>query len=826
MFKSREVHDQLRKEAGEMPALGENRPFRVVQFMRIHRVTIQASAVAAGLLFLLVAQVGPTAFFSDANSLEWSAESREEAPYGPSAITQYLFAPGSYSFGTFGWTSSGPHSYAQNHGNEFSMGQEEYSPFLCIEQTDQNLAGYFFSGAATYSGPPLNSVTSRLDVRTEWNQNSGDDGNCYYEVDFQIQKLVGGSWTSKADVNNLWTYTGKETNPGEFTRVWGSGVVDGPGSYRLRVSMRVDPPEAGCLDEFSLYIEDFALYGEDNIPPSWVVPPSDQTVEYGNIFAYDLDATDSAGIGSWSVSPSNLFSVDPSGFIRSRGILSIGQYSVQVWVYDTQNNYRTGTFRVTVSDTTAPTWDHQPVSQWVEFGLPFAYDVDASDLSGISSYWVSLTGDFSIDGAGTIRNRTRLNVPGYYLEVRAYDPYGHFCRAFFSVNVQDTTDPTWDQLPTDQVVRYDLGLNCKVNASDLSGIDYYWVNDTSRFEVDGNGVITNKTVIPVGVYSLEVRAYDPYGNSVSATFNVTVLAVDPVWVLAPLNQTTEFGVPFRYSLNASDVFGITQWWVNDTTFFWISSNGLLGNLSLLPVGVHWLEVRAYNFLDRYCSAVFNVNCSDTIAPIWIGHLLDQQLEYGSVMSYDLDACDLSPLGLWWVNDTSNFQIDSNGLVSNLGNPPVGLYGIQVWVSDIYGNVLTGSFSVDVEDTTPPTWVEAPADQTIFIDEALDYELSAADLSGIAGWSINDTVHFSITADGRITSVGLLDLGQYGILVTVSDPHGNSLDGTFNVLVQPHDTTTPPPPPPENMVILVASVSLGAVAVIVIVVFYLRRQGSS
>lgn len=176
-----------------MPTRRESILFRIVQFTKLHRNTIQVSAMAAVLLFLLVAHVGPTAFTSDASSTDCLPEPQKEAPFTPSAITQYLFAPGSYSFSTFGWSSSGSHSYAQNHGNEFSMGQEEYSPFLCIEQTDQNLAGYFYSGTATYGGPPLNSVTSRLDVRTEWSQNSGDDGNCYYEVDFQIQKMVGGS---------------------------------------------------------------------------------------------------------------------------------------------------------------------------------------------------------------------------------------------------------------------------------------------------------------------------------------------------------------------------------------------------------------------------------------------------------------------------------------------------------------------------------------------------------------------------------------------------------------------------------------------------------
>ncbi|UCH03381.1 MAG: hypothetical protein JSW05_07215, partial [Candidatus Thorarchaeota archaeon] len=302
---------------------------------------------------------------------------------------------------------------------------------------------------------------------------------------------------------------------------------------------------------------------------------------------------------------------------------------------------------------------------------------------------------------------------------------------------------------------------------------------------------------------------------------ITILAIDPVWVHMPMNQATEFGSPFDYWLNASDAFGIALWWVNDTTFFSIDSSGLLCNVSLLPVGIYWLEVRAYNQYGLYCSANMSVTCSDTTSPTWLVSPSIQNLEFGSSMSYDLDAFDLSSLDRWWINDTSNFAIDNNGMISDLGNPAIGRYGILVSVNDTYGNTLTGDFSLTVEDTTPPTWVETPTDQTILYNDPLDYQLSATDLSGIGEWSIDDTLYFSISANGRITSIGVLDVGEYGIMVSVSDPYGNSLGATFTVSVQPPDTT---PPPPDNLMVLVVSTSIGAVVVIVIVIVYLRRPG--
>ena len=51
-----------------------------------------------------------------------------------------------------------------------------------------------------------------------------------------------------------------------------------------------------------------------------------------------------------------------------------------------------------------------------------------------------------------------------------------------------------------------------MNATDISGIDDYWTIDTTNFQINGNGVITNTTTLVVDTYWLEVRAYDPYDN--------------------------------------------------------------------------------------------------------------------------------------------------------------------------------------------------------------------------------------------------------------------------------------------------------------------------
>jgi hypothetical protein len=83
----------------------------------------------------------------------------------------------------------------------------------------------------------------------------------------------------------------------------------------------------------------------------------------------------------------------------------------------------------------APGWDETPSNQVIAFGTPFYYDVNASDVSGIASYWINDTVNFAIDSEGRITDVTSLAVGEYGLEIRAYDPYGLYSSASIKITV-------------------------------------------------------------------------------------------------------------------------------------------------------------------------------------------------------------------------------------------------------------------------------------------------------------------------------------------------------------------------------------------------------
>jgi hypothetical protein len=242
-----------------------------------------------------------------------------------------------------------------------------------------------------------------------------------------------------------------------------------------------------------------------------------------------------------------------------------------------------------------------------------------SAVTGASSYLLQLDTVITFT-SGNLRNVT-VTAPTtsytptlalldalWYWRVAARDSAGDL-GAFAAPRTLsvDATAPSWNQLPTNQVVDCGTSFRYDVNASDASGISYYSVNDTTHFAIDSNGVITNTTALPVGVYGLEVRAYDPYANYCTATLTVTVQdTTPPAWSVTPTDQILAYGLALNYQLAATDLSGIDHWTVNDTVHFAISSSGRLTSVTSLAAGRYGLTVTVYDPYNNARSITFAV----------------------------------------------------------------------------------------------------------------------------------------------------------------------------------------------------------------------------
>jgi len=91
--------------------------------------------------------------------------------------------------------------------------------------------------------------------------------------------------------------------------------------------------------------------------------------------------------------------------------------------------------------------------------------------------------------------------------------------------------------------------------------------------------------------------------------------------------------------------------------------------------------------------------------------------------------------------------------------------------------------------TTPQWIETPVDQSIEFKQSFSYDLNVTSPSPIF-WSVNDSAHFTINEQGVLESINLLDQGDYGIQVTVTNIYGSSISTMFTVEVFSPDTTAP------------------------------------
>jgi len=175
-----------------------------------------------------------------------------------------------------------------------------------------------------------------------------------------------------------------------------------------------------------------------------------------------------------------------------------------------------------LKDIIPPEWLSDPGDQYVEFGDILFLDLDVIEKSGISHWWINDTSQFNINFDGELTSPIDLLIGEYWLDIGVCDVADNYINASIKITVQDTTSPHWVVEPEDHVMDYGTDLYYSLYANDLSGISYWWINDSAKFNIDTNGKISNLMELEEGVYYIEVRAFDAFDNYCSKIIQITV----------------------------------------------------------------------------------------------------------------------------------------------------------------------------------------------------------------------------------------------------------------------------------------------------------------
>ena len=226
-------------------------------------------------------------------------------------------------------------------------------------------------------------------------------------------------------------------------------IGDNEGSvYRLL------PPDVGYY-EVGVHVNNtaghetehiFFIYVDDTTTPYWTDFTAEYTLEFGDQFQYSPRAADLSLLGDWFLTGSSYFTIDMgNGEITNVGTPPVGIYNLEIQVNDMYHNSLFDDLQIVVQDTTAPTWVVMIEDQIIDYGEDFVYDIDANDIGGIASWFVS-SSEFSIDSEGRVRNMVTLAPGVHSVIVTVTDVNGNELQGTFTVTVGDrpttTTQPT------------------------------------------------------------------------------------------------------------------------------------------------------------------------------------------------------------------------------------------------------------------------------------------------------------------------------------------------------------------------------------------------
>lgn len=404
-----------------------------------------------------------------------------------------------------------------------------------------------------------------------------------------------------------------------------------------------------------------------------------------------------------------------------------------------------------------------------------------------------------------------------------------------------TPEPKWIDAPDEMEYELDTSYCYDLDATSAAGIDTWLAND-SAFEIDGEGIITY-TLTNLGAYSLLIWLNDTMGNSLTSEIDITVVdSLAPTWVVEPDDIVLEYGESFVYDLDAIDRAGIGRFWIEDTPWFIVDSAGIIRATEILSLGPYGIKVCVNDTNGNVASSIFIVTVEDTTAPTWIYAPHHIYVEYGDAVEFHLDAEDPFGISSWTISDTENFSISETGCIVSNELLDVGIYGLEVTVTDTNDNSQSESFNVIIQDTTSPTWLEEPMDQVLEYGQSLDYDIPIYDLSGLDACEIDDETNFDIEIGDNglegiitITNKVTLEPGVYDLSISVSDKYGNPICTKIHVIVidvesgfttETSTTSTTDGVPPTEPLILGVAVAGGGIAAVVIALILYKKFSSS
>ena len=572
-------------------------------------------------------------------------------------------------------------------------------------------------------------------------------------------------------------------------------------------------------------------------------------IDAADELTYSVTLEDGNALPSWLT-----FDASTRRFSGTPSNSNVGTVNIKVVVTDKQGATVNDSFTLTVENVNdAPTLESAIANQTATEDSAFNFiipdntfnDVDALDEL---TYSVTLEDGSALPSWLTFDASTRRfsgtpsnsNVGTVNIKVVVTDKQGATVNDSFTLTVENVNDvPTLESAIANQIATEDSVFNFTIPENTFNDVDTgdeltYSVTLDSGSELPSwltfdastrrfSGTPSNSNV---GTVNIKVVVTDKQGATVNDSFTLTVENVNDVPTLesAIANQTAtedsafNFIIPensfndvdaldeLTYSVTLEDGNALPSWLTFDASTRRFSGTPSNSNVGTVNIKVVVTDKQGATVNDSFTLTVENVNDVPTLESAIANQTVTEDSTFNFIIPEntfnDIDAADEltysvtledgNALPSWLTFDASTRRFSGTPSNSN-----VGTVSIKVVATDSFGETVSDTFTLEVENTNDvPTLESAIANQTATEDSAfnftipentfndidaadeLTYSVTLEDGNALPSWLTFDASTRSFNGTPSNSNVGTVN-----IKVIATDKQGATVNDSFTLTVE-------------------------------------------